>query len=48
MKQENFLKNISKFFNKHILGFIFFAVCFMGFPWLNLKTTIGGFTDPVL
>lgn len=46
MKQENFLKNISKFFNKHILGFISFALCFVGFPWLNLKITFR-FTDPV-
>lgn len=30
MKQDNFLKNISKFFNKHIMGFIFFLLLFCG------------------
>lgn len=23
------------------MGFIFFALCFVGFSWLNLKVTLG-------
>lgn len=33
---------------KHIVGFVFFAACFVGFSWLSLKITFRRFTDLVL